>query len=109
MINFLEEDLKEDMIQKGVLTKFDGTTVLELSTLTDESRYIKLSNGDTFVLNREAIKEVWGINIKRLKVGATLSLDCICTEKIKGYRRWWQFWKPKYIAAKFMFIGGYNR
>lgn len=104
MINFLEEDKKENMLQNGILAKFNGITFLELPNLKDESRYIKLSNGDIFVLNKKAIQELWGINIKKLKVGAVLSLDFICMEKIKGRRWWWQFWNPKYIAAKFMFL-----
>ena len=44
MINFLEEDKKENMLQNGILAKFNGITILELPTLTDKSKYIKLSN-----------------------------------------------------------------
>ena len=105
MINFLEEDKKENMLQNGILAKFNGITILELPTLTDKSKYIKLSKGDTFVFNAKAIQKQWGINIKKLKVGATLPLDCICTKKIKGRRWWWQFWKPRYWGAKFMYLG----
>lgn len=108
MINFLEEDKKENMLQNGILAKFNGITILELPTLTDKSKYIKLSKGDTFVFNAKAIQEQWGINIKKLKVGATLPFDCICTKKIKGYRRWWQFWRPRYWGAQFMYLGKEN-
>lgn len=64
-------------------------------------RAYKLNYGDVFVLNDVGVKQAFNISIKDIELGTKLQHGIICLEKIK--RRWWQFWKPKYIYAKFMY------
>ena len=73
--------------------------------VTDNSgtRLYTLSHGDAFVLNDVGIKQAFDMTIKQIKLGKKIN-DCfICMEKIKR-RRWWQFWKPKYWGAKFIYV-----
>ena len=67
------------------------------------TRLYALSHGDAFVLNDVAIQRAFNMPIKKIKLGKKIDGHFICTEKIKG-RRWWQFWKPKYWGAKFMYV-----
>ena len=72
------------------------------------TRLCTLYHGDVFVLNNVAIKQAFNMAIKQIKLGKKIN-DCfICMEKIKG-RRWWQFWKPKYWGAKFMYVEKENQ
>ena len=67
------------------------------------NRTILLRRGDIFCVNAQGIKESLGIKIKDIKFDAKhIWPNIICIEKIK--RKWWQIWKPKYIAAKFMCV-----
>lgn len=66
-------------------------------------RLYALSHGDVFALNDVAIKQTFNMEIKKIKLGKKIN-DCfICIEKIKR-KHWWQFWKPKYWGAKFMYV-----
>ena len=68
-----------------------------------EVRLYALNHGDVFALNNVGIEQTFNMSIKKIKLGEKIN-DCfILTEKIKG-RRWWQFWKPKYWGAKFMYV-----
>jgi hypothetical protein len=67
------------------------------------TRLYALSHGDVFVLNDVSIEQTFNMTIKQIKLGKKIN-DCfICTEKIKR-RHWWQFWKPKYWGARFMYV-----
>lgn len=71
-------------------------------------RLYALSYGDEFVLNDVAIKQTFNMPIKKIKLGKKIN-DCfMCTKKIKR-RHWWQFWKPKYWGASFMYLGEENQ
>lgn len=66
-------------------------------------RLYTLSHGDVFVLNDVAIKQTFNMTIKEIRLGKKIN-DCfICIQKIKR-KHWWQFWKPKYWGAKFMYV-----
>lgn len=67
------------------------------------TRLYALNHGDGFVLNDVAIKQAFNMTIKKIKLGKKINEHFICTEKIKR-RRWWQFWKPKYWGAKFVYV-----
>jgi hypothetical protein len=66
-------------------------------------RLYKLTHGDIFTVNRVAVKETFGMPIRRIKLGEIMNEHFICVEKIKR-KHWWQFWKPKYVFAKFMYV-----
>ncbi len=67
------------------------------------TRLYALSHKDVFVLNDVAIKQSFNMTIKEIQLGKKIN-DCfICVQKIKQ-KHWWQFWKPKYWGAKFMYI-----
>lgn len=69
----------------------------------DGTRLYALSHGDRFVLNDVAIQQTFNMPIKKIKLGKKIN-DCfICAEKIKR-KHWWQFWKPKYWGAKFIYV-----
>lgn len=66
-------------------------------------RCFTLSPGDQFTVNAYGIKKDRGIKIKDIKLGSQeVWPNIICVKKIK--RKWWQIWKPKYIAATFMYV-----
>lgn len=62
---------------------------------------VPIDAGDTFYMNAYGVQESCGISIKDIQM-ATQHVwpNIICIQKIK--RKWWQFWKPKYVAARFM-------
>lgn len=68
-----------------------------------DTRLYALSHGDVFTLNDIAIKQAFNMTTKKIKLGKKINDHFICTEKIKR-RRWWQFWKPKYWGAKFVYV-----
>ena len=65
-------------------------------------RVYEIRCGDKFTLNNAAAKKMCGWSIKRLPLGERIYPGVICAEKVK--RRWWQFWKPKYVYAKFIYV-----
>ena len=67
------------------------------------TRLCALYHGDVFALNDIAIKQAFNMSVKQIKLGVKINDHFICTEKIKG-RRWWQFWKPRYWGAKFVYV-----
>lgn len=66
-------------------------------------RAYKLNHGDVFSLNHVAVKQTFGIPIKRIKLGEKINQFFICMKKIKR-KHWWQFWQPKYVFAQFMYV-----
>ena len=67
------------------------------------TRLYGLGHGDVFVLNDIAIKQTFNMTIKEINLGQKIN-DCfICLQKIKR-KHWWQFWKPKYRGARFMYV-----
>ena len=67
------------------------------------ARVIPLRRGDIFYVNAQGIKKSLGMKIKDIEL-ATQHVwpNIVCIEKIK--RKWWQIWKPKYIAARFVCV-----
>lgn len=70
-------------------------------------RVFALSRGDEFTLNDAAIQQTFNMPIKKIKLGKKINECFMCTKKIKR-RRWWQFWKPKYWGASFVYLGEEN-
>lgn len=66
-------------------------------------RVFKLAHGDIFTINRIAVEQTFGVSIRRIKLGKIMNEHFICMGKTKR-KHWWQFWKPKYIFAKFMYV-----
>ena len=66
-------------------------------------RLFKLSHGDIFSVNHIAVKQTFGMSIRRIKLGKIMNEHFICMGKTKR-KHWWQFWKPKYVFAKFMYV-----
>ncbi len=70
-------------------------------------RVYKLHHGDIFALDNVAVKKTFGMKIKHIKCGEKINQCFICTEKTKR-KHWWQFWKPKYVFANFVYIDKEN-
>ena len=92
----------------GVIGKFDSVKIYGFEATADSpsgSRMYCVRSGDQFVVNAYGVEKSFGIKIKDinpcddLQFGARIR----CVEKIK--RKWWQIWKPKYVAAKFIVVG----
>lgn len=66
-------------------------------------RAYKLNHGDVFVLNDVGIQQTFNISVKDMTPGIELHTGIICIQKIKR-KHWWQFWKPRYWGAKFMYV-----
>ena len=66
------------------------------------NRVYRLNHGDMFVLNNVAIEATFNLSIKDMKLGV-INENFICMQKIKR-KHWWQFWKPKYWGARFMYV-----
>lgn len=79
-----------------------------VSIVNHAPRLFRLAHGDIFTLNHVAVKQAFGIPIKHIKLGEKINQFFICMEKIKR-KHWWQFWKPKYIGAKFMYVEKENQ
>ena len=75
----------------------------ELKLYGFQNRLYEIKHGDVFVLNEQAVKSLLHLPIKKLPLGKKMEPSIICTEKVKR-KHWWQFWKPKYTTAKFMYI-----
>ncbi len=84
---------------KSVLTAQDcGVDIVNYA-----NRVYQLNHGDVFVLNDVAIDQTFHLSIKDIKLGEKMNQHFICTKKIRR-RHWWQFWKPKYRGARFMYV-----
>ena len=71
-------------------------------------RLYKLNHGDIFTVCNVASKQVFGIPIRRIKLGEKTHNHFIFMEKIKR-KHWWQFWKPKYTGVKVMYVEKENK
>ena len=69
----------------------------------DTPRLFELANGDIFTLNNFTAKYVFGMPIRKIKLNDIMDEHFICMGKTKR-KHWWQFWKPKYTFAKFMYV-----
>ena len=68
-----------------------------------ENRLYEIRHGDVFVLNETGVNQLCGLSIRRTPLGKILDPGVMCVEKVKR-SHWWQFWKPKYVLAKFMYV-----
>lgn len=67
------------------------------------TRVYKLHNGDEFVVNSIGFENCFGMKIKDINLcDQHFAPNLICVQKIK--RKWWKFWKPKYVAVKLRYI-----
>lgn len=92
----------------GVIGKFKSVEFYGFEApayTSSNSRMYCMRPGDRFVVNAYGIEKSFGIKIKNLNLYDNIYFGTWirCIEKIK--RKWWQIWKPKYIAAKFMVVG----
>ena len=68
-----------------------------------QHRVYEIKCGDIIWVNETGVQDLFNMPIKRLPLGKRMEPSFICIEKTKR-RHWWQFWKPKYVAAKFMYV-----
>ena len=89
--------------------EFDSIPITNIVAVKYNATYLNtrcfiLSSGDKFTVNAYGIKKDCGIKIKDIELGTQMIWpNVICTKKIK--RKWWQIWKPRYIAATFRYVG----
>jgi hypothetical protein len=81
--------------QPGVMNDGEWTT--------HKGRVYKLRDGDIFWANDEYSRLRFNVSLEDLTVGEEVLPGIICIEKVKR-RHWWQFWKPKYRGARFMYV-----
>ena len=75
------------------------------STLPYAPRAYQLRHGDVVVVNAVGFENFFKMKIKDVNFcGPQFDSNFICIEKIRR-KKWWQFWKPKYVAARLMYIG----
>ena len=70
---------------------------------TPGARYCQLNNGDTFTVNSIGFEHAFGVKIKDVKIGKYFDPGFVLLTKIKR-KKWYQFWKPKYVGVKLMFV-----
>lgn len=92
----------------GVIGKFESVEFYGFEAAADlpsNLRMYRMYPGDRFVVNAYGVEKSFGIKIKDINLCDDIQFGTRlrCIEKIK--RKWWQIWKPKYIAAKFMVVG----
>ena len=68
-----------------------------------EGRTYKLEDGDIFWANDKYLQLRFNTTLEDVCVGGEVLPGIICIEKTKRKKRW-QFWKPKYIGARFMYV-----
>lgn len=90
-----------------IVGKFKSVDVYNFKNSKDSPvrlRAFRLCPGDQFTVNAYGIEKSFGVKIKDIDLGTRYYFGCelICMNKIK--RKWWQIWKPKYVAATFMVI-----
>ncbi len=78
------------MIKNDELTNYEG-------------RAYALKDGDIFWANDEWIQLGLNTTLKDVAPGKEVVPRIYCIEKTKR-KHWWQFWKPKYTGASFMYI-----
>ena len=69
-------------------------------------RIYHLRHGDVVVVNAVGFENCFKMKIKDIKLHKQQKFDqnFVCIEKIKR-KKWWQFWKPKYVAVRLMYVG----
>lgn len=68
-------------------------------------RVYQLRHGDVVVVNAIGFENCFKMKIKDINLcNQHFDQNFICLEKIKR-KKWWQFWKSKYVAAKLMYVG----
>lgn len=90
--------IEQSGVEPVVIVQDDDVNIVSYAP-----RLFKLAHGDIFTINYVAVKHTFGMSIRRIKLGEKINQFFICMEKIKR-KYWWQFWKPKYVAAKFMYV-----
>ena len=70
---------------------------------TPVARCYQLNNGDTFTVNSIGFEHAFRVKIKDVKIGKYFDPGFVLLTKIKR-KKWYQFWKPKYVGAKLMFV-----
>lgn len=89
--------------------EFNSIPVANIVAVKDNVTYLNarcfvLSPGDQFTVNAYGIEKDRGIKIKDIELGTQrVWPNIICVKKIK--RKWWQIWRPKYVAATFRCVG----
>ena len=87
----------------GIIKEFENIkTSKELPT---RIRVFPLRTDDQFIMNAYGVKQHFGIDIKDINLCEQRQFwpNIICIKKIK--RKWWQIWRPRYVAATFRVMG----
>jgi hypothetical protein len=79
------------------------TKNMEFTLIGCGNQLQKFNHGDIIWLNEASIKALFNMLPKDLPLGEKIEPGFICIEKTKRHH-WWQFWKPKYTGAKFMYV-----
>ena len=67
-------------------------------------RVYQLRHGDVVVVNSVGFENCFKMKIKDINLHKQqFNPNFICIEKVKR-KKWWQFWKPKYVAVKLMYV-----
>lgn len=73
-------------------------------TLPYTPRVYQLRHGDVIYVNEVGFENCFKMKIKDINLGDQhFDPNFICMEKIKR-KKWWQFWKSKYVAVKLMYV-----
>lgn len=92
----------------GIIGEFKSIPSVKL-LVEDEAlpytpRIYKLHNGDEIIVNSIGFENCFGVKIKDINIcDQNFDPNFICVKKIKR-KKWWQFWKPKYVAVKLRYI-----
>ena len=92
----------------GIIGEFKSATGVQLvaqdAVQLPTSRVYEFHNGDVIYINSIGFEKCFGIKIKDINLcDQHFDPYFICIEKIKR-KKWWQFWKPKYVAVKLMYV-----
>ena len=67
-------------------------------------RVYQLRHGDVVCVNAEGFESCFKMKIKDINLcNQHFNPNFICVEKVRR-KKWWQFWKPKYVAARLMYV-----
>lgn len=80
----------------------------ELFVKDDTSSYVprvyQLRHGDVVCVNAEGFENCFKMKIKDINLcNQHFDPNFICMEKIRR-KKWWQFWKPKHVAVRLMYV-----
>lgn len=89
----------------GIVGEFKSIPVIELLNASHPiPRIYCLHDGDEIIVNAVGFENCFGIKIKSINLcDQHFDPNFICIKKIKR-EKWWQFWKPKYVAVKLRYI-----